>query len=621
MAPRADARRFALAVMLIWLAAALLMVLLARGRIAAGTYLDADDQLRLVELRDWLGGQTFRDVSQHRLNPPFGAPMHWSRLVDLPLAALVLALRPLLGAARAELWATVLVPLATLFLAMLAIGLIARRLAGARVGLLAVALVPLCPPGLAQFLPLRIDHHGWEIVFSLAAIAAALAPPSRRSALAAALALAIGLQISLESLPMAVAILGVAGLGWAWSGRRAEGRWLASTLATLALGEALLFLGLHAPGTREGACDAISPPQLAALGVAAAGVIGLAAAAPARRVARLAGLGLVALAAGLAFHALPPRCGADAFAALEPIVRHRWYEGVKEGMPIWHAGGAVALGVILYPLIGLGCALAGWRSAAGPARALWMRYAALLAAATLVAVLVLRASALANLLVVPAAAWAMARLMARAAAHRRALVRVAGAAAAGLALAPPILSGLGAGLLAAPPADPAGRAAGEACRSASSLAALNRLAPARFLLPFDLAPTLLMATHHSALASGHHRNHAAMAESIRAFEGSDATARTVLRRHGLTYVLLCPTYVETRDSIVAAPHGFAAHLVAGRIPPWLAPVPIPGARFGLWRVTDQGPAGLPSSRSAGGMVPARAQSARSAGFSPSSSVG
>jgi hypothetical protein len=59
---------------------------------------DPDDALRLVELRDWLGGQGWFDVTQYRIDPAHGGvAMHWSRLVDVPLAAVVVALRPLLG--------------------------------------------------------------------------------------------------------------------------------------------------------------------------------------------------------------------------------------------------------------------------------------------------------------------------------------------------------------------------------------------------------------------------------------------------------------------------------------------------------------------------------------------
>src|SRR5687768_7716172 len=58
---------------------------------------DTDDAMRLVVVRDFLAGQHWYDNVQHRLNAPFGAELHWSRLADLPLSALIAILRPLLG--------------------------------------------------------------------------------------------------------------------------------------------------------------------------------------------------------------------------------------------------------------------------------------------------------------------------------------------------------------------------------------------------------------------------------------------------------------------------------------------------------------------------------------------
>src|SRR5690606_35689740 len=64
---------------------------------------DTDDAMRLVVVRDLLAGQHWYDHVQHRLNTPYGAELHWSRLADLPVAALILLLRPLAGAAAEQL--------------------------------------------------------------------------------------------------------------------------------------------------------------------------------------------------------------------------------------------------------------------------------------------------------------------------------------------------------------------------------------------------------------------------------------------------------------------------------------------------------------------------------------
>src|SRR4051812_8105330 len=61
-------------------------------------FVDTDDAMRLSEVHDFLKGQNWFDLVQHRLNTPFGAELHWSRLIDLPEAAILWALRPLFGA-------------------------------------------------------------------------------------------------------------------------------------------------------------------------------------------------------------------------------------------------------------------------------------------------------------------------------------------------------------------------------------------------------------------------------------------------------------------------------------------------------------------------------------------
>ena len=63
---------------------------------------DTDDNLRLAQVESWLGGQGWYDLRQYRLNPPVGIDVHWSRLVDLPIAAIILIVKPFFGALVAE---------------------------------------------------------------------------------------------------------------------------------------------------------------------------------------------------------------------------------------------------------------------------------------------------------------------------------------------------------------------------------------------------------------------------------------------------------------------------------------------------------------------------------------
>src|SRR3954452_14790108 len=45
-----------------------------------GSFIDTDDAMRLVQVRDLLAGQSWFDLTATRLDPP-GTLMHWSRVV------------------------------------------------------------------------------------------------------------------------------------------------------------------------------------------------------------------------------------------------------------------------------------------------------------------------------------------------------------------------------------------------------------------------------------------------------------------------------------------------------------------------------------------------------------
>lgn len=61
---------------------------------------DTDDNIRLAQVRAWLNGQGWYDLRQYRLNPPAGFDIHWSRLVDLPIAAMIVLWQPFVGTSR-----------------------------------------------------------------------------------------------------------------------------------------------------------------------------------------------------------------------------------------------------------------------------------------------------------------------------------------------------------------------------------------------------------------------------------------------------------------------------------------------------------------------------------------
>ncbi len=251
-------------------------VTLAVPGITSGVFdaLSTDDAMRLVEVRDLVGGQGWFDLVQHRLNPP-GSQMHWSRVIDAPIAATILVLRPIAGPVYAEAIALVLWPMLMLVATMLLVSATAQRLFdGINVGtvkLIAVLLATLSIPSLIHYRTGAMDHHNAQIALLLCFLfAAAGIEGSRINAALAGASATLSLAIGLEMLPaIAAGCLAMAGLFiWRGEGLRRQAYTLGSALTVCSM---LLTILLVPPGSLGApVCDAFGGPVL--LLVAGSGV-------------------------------------------------------------------------------------------------------------------------------------------------------------------------------------------------------------------------------------------------------------------------------------------------------------------------------------------------------------
>lgn len=567
-----------------WAIASTVLCLAYARSIAHWWFPDPDDAMRLLQVRDWIGGQSWWDVDQHRL---WGGAfrMHWSRLVDLPLAGVIVLATPLLGSDAAATLAMVLVPLATLFAIMGAAALLTERLAGEEAAGLALMLVPLSIPVVYQASPLRIDHHGWQIALALAAALAVVTRTDRRSGIAAGAALATLLTISLEGLPIAAAITGIALLAWALRPeRRRQALALALSMPAVLLTLHLLTRGPQAVVTT---CDAVAPAWIAAIGAAcllAATIVGMSWRHP---LARVAGLGIAAAGGAAVLLRIAPACVAGPFATLEPLVRTMWYEQVSEGLPVWKQAPAWAAITVALPLVGSVGTYLAWRASAGERRTGWAMLGAVLFAATLLSLLVMRSGATANALAVPGAAYALLAMLTRARALPSVPLRTAATAGALVAASPGLA---GAALFGIPAAS--GRvvptvasASGRTpCDRGRDMAALaTALPPSTLFAPIDVTAALLAWTPHRAIGAGYHRNDAAIARVLRTFMAPPEQARALVLASGADFVVGCPGENETELYKAASPNGLWARLERGERIDWLEPVPT-GAPALAWRV-------------------------------------
>ncbi|QIK78522.1 hypothetical protein G7077_06025 [Sphingomonas piscis] len=371
---------------------------------------DPDDTMRLLQVRDLLAGQSWFDVTQYRLNPPLGAPMHWSRVVDLPIAGTILLLRPFLGQAGADLAVQLIIPFMTLAVVMLILAAITRPLLSPTGRLMAVAVAPLTVSALSQMQPMRIDHHGWQMAMGMLMVLAALQFRPRASGILAGAAAAVWLNISVEAIPMTVALGAWWGVSWLINPASHDRlRTYAVALCAVSL---LLFVLTRAPSAwAVPVCDAVSSAHLAASGVVAlwCAIAVRPGLAPLwKRLAVLAGGGGCALAV---MWLLDAQCLRDPFANLDPLVRRYWYVGVKEGLPIWQQAPLVALAILAQPIVGITGAILAWRRDDEARRMAWLTYLALLAASILATFALARAGGLANMLALPGTAFLSLRAL------------------------------------------------------------------------------------------------------------------------------------------------------------------------------------------------------------------
>ncbi|MGB3795211.1 MAG: hypothetical protein WA957_02800, partial [Alteraurantiacibacter sp.] len=402
--------RVTLRIALIWAVLSGIFLMLGYSRIVEGDYPGPDDVVRLVQIRDLLNGQGWFDLHQYRIDPPGGTAMHWSRLVDLPLAFLIAALTPLFGQFAAETTASTLVPLLLLGGVLFFIGRLAWRLFGLEVAGFACLAVGLFTPIVMQLQPMRIDHHGWQIL----TVAAALWAIAHRHAAfgggIAGLAMGVGLTISIELLPMAAAFGTV--LTLRWLADRDNRWWLVWYMQALALSLVALYFLTRGWGDLTQYCDAISPAHLGFFLIAAVLTGAIAAA---RNIPNLAVLLALAGAGGLGlvFFALSaPNCVAAPFAQLDPIVRDMWYLKVTEGRPLWAQNLAIAIPRFLQLIAILAATILLARGANKWLRQWWVEYAILLAASMIGAMLVWRSAGFACVIGAIPLGWLMAKLFA-----------------------------------------------------------------------------------------------------------------------------------------------------------------------------------------------------------------
>lgn len=523
---------------------------------------DTDDAVRLVSVRDLLAGAPWFDTTLPRIGAPDPLVSHWSRLIDLPLAAMIRGLTPLLGAESAELATRALWPTLLLFGLLLVVTREVQRQAGPRLALWAAAfalfLVVTSVTTFVQFRPGRVDHHNAQILCAVGGLLLLLRSWSEpRVGWIVGALLGLGLAIGYEAIALVAAALGLAAAAALLQPAQPEDQPAApgagvANAAAAATATLFLALVLTVPPTRwlDIHCDALSLnlPVLAAgctagLWVALRYGSGL--------IQRLAIAGLGAAVGALAFGVLEPACLAGPFGQVGAEVKTLWLVDVSESKSLfWFAG--------RHPAIGL-ASLAFMLAGVATQVVLWRRHRT--TSATLALVIMVLAAALGcwQLKLVPYASWlavvsiaVCAAGLAGTASFSAPVMRIAAVVLLSQATLDAVLQ-VGISPFRSIQAKAASTGdLGRACYRTTDVQRLATLPSGLVASEITLGPYIAALTTHRVVAAPYHRLEKSIPTIYAIMNSPPAVSLLLLRALGADYVAVCTRVGDNGEAEPAA---------------------------------------------------------------------
>ena len=566
------------------LAAALAMITI-RAYVAgfdAVFFADNDDAMRMVVVRDFLSGQNWFDHTQYRMNTPFGADMHWSRLVDLPIAVVELLARPLVGAAQAEVVAGYVWPSILLAMFIWLSGRLARLMVGPEGVLPGMLLSAFSIVTFTEFNFGRVDHHSVQIiltqVFAICTISALRQPVA---AIAAGLAVATSLAIGIETLPVVVAGIVIYGLVYVASPLHV--RAVRNFGLSFGLGTVVHLAIALPPGLwLVPACDAISIVYVAAALAVGLGLFGLSLLPLGSRpwpwrLGAAVTTGGAALALVLA---LFPQCLAGPYAAVDPWLVTYWLADIGEAMPLFgviaQQPAFVVATTIPATLALLVYAYAAWRTR-GLERGGWLVMLALLVVIVGVALLQVRSMRISVAVLSPACGYLVLASRARYL-RRTTVLSMLGLIGGWLGFAGLLWAALVQQVVIHLPTQAGARIVASAevdrdkCLAPGAFADLRGMPPERIMAPIDLGAFMLLYTDHTIVAAPYHRNNRGLLDTYHFFNGPIGEARSILDARGIGLVVTCDALPEMNGLPDAAPDAFVHLARTKALPPWISEV-------------------------------------------------
>ena len=540
---------------------------------------DNDSMLRLVQIRDLLAGQAWFDYTQYRMGLDGGFQMHWSRIVDLPVAIIILAVSATAGSAvTGEMAAGIIWPNILLMISIYAIVRTVRALGGEQATLPALIVGAMTLYSIGIFAPGMLDHHNLQLTVCLMALWALVAGSKVHHGFGAGAAIAVTMAVGMETLPIVAVACGVVAMSFLATGPRY------SNMATgfglgFAATTALAFLATVGPSNWSTIhCDALSPAQLS---IAALGGLGLAASAhfpaiaafPTRRTAALGGLAvLLALLVGLAY----PQCVAGPYSGLDERLKTLWLASIGEAQPItsiwvkdpvnfakYYATPLAAVAVLVTILV------------RQKVRRDWLTVAAFLGVTVAVSFWQVRGGNFAvAFAVIPLAVWVGEK--------RNGALQNTGIRASLVMVLAWIIALNTSWTVAAKALRDAAVSGSQHSRTSANtqngsadcydplaFTDLAVMTQQTMVAVSNMGPVILKLTPHRVLAGPYHRNVRGNIATLDAFMGTPEQARSVLRQNNVDVIIHCPDEGEAKWLAKVAPGGLLAAIDSGNPPTWL----------------------------------------------------
>lgn len=555
---------------------------------------DTDDATRLIEVRELLGGASWFDMTLSRFGGAHPLISHWSRLIDLPIAALLYGFELVLPPDAAELAVRAVWPLALLLAFVYLLARETQIRGGRMAALFSIVLAVTCLIGVVQFLPGRIDHHNAIILCAVIGILQLARSFDDESAgWSAGIFLGLGTAIGYEALALTAASLGAAVLYGVLPKRSLLGPSRAAVTFAAAL-----TIALAATTAPErlfvSRCDALSI-NLVMLALCAALGVSIAQALE-HRLSLAAKVGLLILtgAVGLSLYGLAePACLAGPFGQVDPALMPIWLGSVSETESFLSLGtklpqlGGIAF---LYFAAGAYCGVKLMRTE--PDEGLRFHMLAFLIAIPL---------SFWQIKLLPYATYLPIPLLAVWLAHppQASEVPVSKRTAALIVLATLAVIGAASWLLltlAAPSASRMKEALKpvQDCQSTVAIRPLARLPKGLAVADVNLGPYLVALTDLDVLSAPYHRLDTSIIEADRILHAAPDEAERRLRNIGARYVITCKGLDSTTPQGEVPANALQTLLFASRPPAFLTPVP-PSAPTPLkvWRVAPAGRSSSP----------------------------